>query len=166
MKKSYSDKLRDPRWQKKRLRILERDCFACIDCGTEDKQLHVHHCFYERGEPWEIDDRFLLTLCADCHDDRQSLEADLKRAVGIIFSELDKDNLNAFTTSAVYAVNAIERLKELPDYERGTFLAEIRDGSEVEWLSDIRWFNDAYDNKDGRKAYERIIGRRPKWGKR
>lgn len=29
---TYSQKLRDPRWQKKRLEILERDSFTCQHC--------------------------------------------------------------------------------------------------------------------------------------
>jgi hypothetical protein len=66
---SYSKKLKDPRWQKKRLEILERDRWACRECLDEEKTLHVHHLIYLSGfDPWEIPDGFLLTLCEDCHD--------------------------------------------------------------------------------------------------
>ena len=66
-RKSYGEKLMDPRWQKKRLRILERDEFTCQRCMDSESTLHVHHHRY-RGEPWEVDDSWLVTLCADCHE--------------------------------------------------------------------------------------------------
>lgn len=87
-KSSYSDKLRDPRWQKKRLCVMQRDGFACRDCGDAKSTLQVHHCHYEKGEPWQTDERFLLTLCEDCHEKRGDLESDGKRALGFIFSKL------------------------------------------------------------------------------
>lgn len=65
---NYSEKLKDPRWQKKRLEIFERDSFCCQKCLSEDKTLHVHHKKYQHGkEPWEYDDKWLVTLCEDCH---------------------------------------------------------------------------------------------------
>jgi hypothetical protein len=64
----YSDKLRDPRWQKKRLKILERDEFTCQKCLDSSSMLAVHHMIYEKGkEPWDIEDKYLLTLCEECH---------------------------------------------------------------------------------------------------
>lgn len=65
-KLAYRDKLNDPRWQKKRLRALERDDFTCQRCGEKNKPLHVHHKRY-RGEPWDVPDAWLETLCEDCH---------------------------------------------------------------------------------------------------
>lgn len=49
---SYLELLKDPRWQKRRLEILERDGWECQNCGGKDKTLHVHHKRY-RGKPWE-----------------------------------------------------------------------------------------------------------------
>lgn len=68
-KKSYSEKLRDPRWQRKRLQILERDNFTCGSCGDKTSELHVHHREYESGgEPWDGDDRMKCARCKACHD--------------------------------------------------------------------------------------------------
>jgi hypothetical protein len=65
---SYSDKLRDPRWQKCRLQIMDRDGFRCHECGTESKTLHVHHTRYLKGvDPWDYPVSLLITLCEDCH---------------------------------------------------------------------------------------------------
>lgn len=63
----YIEKLQDPRWQKKRLKIFERDGWRCVNCGRDEQTLHVHHVKYSNGEPWEVEDSSLLTLCHDCH---------------------------------------------------------------------------------------------------
>lgn len=66
---SYAEKLKDPRWQKKRLEVLQRDGWACTLCDAEDKTLHVHHILYlPKKDPWEYSMCFLQTLCVDCHD--------------------------------------------------------------------------------------------------
>jgi hypothetical protein len=65
----YSEKLKDPRWQKKRLQILERDTCTRRACRAKDKTLNVHHIFYLSGtEPWDIPDGLLITFCCDCHN--------------------------------------------------------------------------------------------------
>ena len=65
---TYAEKLKDPRWQKKRLQILERDKWTCRACGEKEKTLHVHHIFYLQGaDPWDIPDGLLITFCCDCH---------------------------------------------------------------------------------------------------
>lgn len=67
---SYSDLLKRPEWQEKRLKIMSRDKFSCRKCGNEQKRtLHVHHYWYERGKkPWEYPDEALITLCDQCHE--------------------------------------------------------------------------------------------------
>ena len=66
---SYSDKLRDPRWQKKRLAIMSRAQFQCEECGSDTETLHVHHISYIAGrDPWDYDDRDLKCVCAGCHE--------------------------------------------------------------------------------------------------
>lgn len=70
---NYLDKLKDPRWQKKRLQILKRDAFTCQDCGETTKTLHIHHKRYIRGhEPWEYKNWMLTTVCEDCHERRHA----------------------------------------------------------------------------------------------
>jgi len=72
---NYSQKLRSPKWQKKRLEILQRDQFKCCLCGDEETELHVHHLKYT-GEPWEAPNDKLQTLCADCHSLTRSTDLD------------------------------------------------------------------------------------------
>lgn len=64
---NYSKKLKDPRWQRVRLRIFERDNFTCQMCDSTENSLCVHHIKYS-GEPWEAPDEYLITLCEFCHE--------------------------------------------------------------------------------------------------
>lgn len=65
---SYSEKLKNPLWQRKRLEILSRDSFTCRFCYDNKSTLHVHHLDYIPGnEPWEYPDEYFLTLCESCH---------------------------------------------------------------------------------------------------
>jgi len=65
---AYRQALRDPRWQRRRLEILERDGWRCMECGDGATTLHVHHRCYVRGHlPWESPDTDLETLCEACH---------------------------------------------------------------------------------------------------
>lgn len=58
----------DPRWQKKRLEILERDNFTCTECGDNESTLHVHHSHYKKGaKVWDYNNVSLFTLCENCH---------------------------------------------------------------------------------------------------
>jgi hypothetical protein len=72
---TYLEKLRDPRWQKKRLEIMSRDNFSCQICEDTKSTLNVHHRMYFPGkEPWEYEDWCLVTLCENCHNDECEME--------------------------------------------------------------------------------------------
>lgn len=57
---------KDPRWQKRRLEVMERDGFQCVACGSKTNELHVHHKRY-KGQPWQAKDDDMQTLCTQCH---------------------------------------------------------------------------------------------------
>lgn len=91
---AYSDKLKDPRWQKKRLEILERDNWTCKSCSTTEKTLNIHHLFYLKNiDPWDMPSGFLVTLCEDCHKeeserngcDNESLLFDISAVLNFYF---------------------------------------------------------------------------------
>ena len=47
--------------------------FDFIPLNPSNLPLHVHHQYYIKGkEPWDYDDSALITLCADCHQNRHS----------------------------------------------------------------------------------------------
>lgn len=94
---TYAEQLRDPRWQKKRLKILDRDNWTCQEkrCKTTTKNLQVHHLQYLQGiNVWDYPDDMLLTLCEDCHkkeNERPELEkhlANTLRMKGFLLSDL------------------------------------------------------------------------------
>jgi len=64
----YTDKWKDPRWQKKRLEIFTRDEWRCQSCGSITETLCVHH-FEYHGNPWDAPNDALVTLCESCHGD-------------------------------------------------------------------------------------------------
>lgn len=88
-KKQYWELLRDPRWQRKRLEILQRSDFSCEICGEREKTLNVHHRLYRKGAaPWEYADHELRALCEDCHKAHHGLDEILKAALAHI--EIDE----------------------------------------------------------------------------
>lgn len=67
--KTYFEKLKDPRWQKKRLEALDNAEWQCELCCDSEETLHVHHKTYFKGrEPWEYDTDQLAVLCEVCHE--------------------------------------------------------------------------------------------------
>jgi hypothetical protein len=66
---TYAEKLRDPRWQRKRLEVMQEHDFSCQDCGRNDLELHVHHIRYIHGkDPWDYSFDNYRCLCVNCHD--------------------------------------------------------------------------------------------------
>jgi hypothetical protein len=68
----YAQKLADPRWQRRRLEIFNRDNWTCQQCGDKGTQLEIHHTSYWAGiEPWEYPGDMLITVCHKCHHAEQ-----------------------------------------------------------------------------------------------
>jgi hypothetical protein len=63
---NYSEKLKSPKWQKKRLEILNRDKFKCKLCLDTETELQIHHLKYTK-EPWDAPNKDLITYCKHCH---------------------------------------------------------------------------------------------------
>ena len=89
---AYADKLLDPRWQRLRLEIFERDHFACTYCSADDKTLHVHHAYYEWGrDPWDYDVDTLRTLCVGCHERLTAETRSLRSYMNLLSVDCDFD---------------------------------------------------------------------------
>lgn len=70
---TYSEKLKDPRWQKRRLQLLEAANFTCRHCKSTKETLHVHHGVYRKGvEPWDYEDAVMHVLCEGCHEQSET----------------------------------------------------------------------------------------------
>src|SRR5579871_6334717 len=72
----YIEKLKNPKWQKMRLKVLERDEWKCQRCFEDDECLHVHHRYYEKNkDPWDYPIEALITLCEIClHGEKERVD--------------------------------------------------------------------------------------------
>ena len=108
----YAEKFKDPRWQKMRLQVLERDMWCCQICYDNESTLHIHHRYYKKGaDPWDYPMEALVTLCEDCH---QSERADRKAAEeSLLFAMREKFMANDVLNIAA-AIHDME-LRHTPD---------------------------------------------------
>ena len=74
---TYSEKLRDPRWQKLRLEVFHKSDFACELCGDTESTLHAHHKAYLKGrDPWDYKIGQIACLCESCHENIHAADPD------------------------------------------------------------------------------------------
>jgi hypothetical protein len=99
MSKTYSEKLRSPEWQRKRLEVMQRDDFACQFCGDKTEELHIHHVVYlPVGQPWDYDNNYLITVCHVCHEEEEKLKVEDPMLIGMFsMSGLNRRKLYALS---------------------------------------------------------------------
>lgn len=100
---TYSQKLKDPRWQKKRLQILERDGWKCQSCTSTTKTLQVHHLVYAKRDPWDYADDCYQTLCEDCHEIRQELSDKASNALKLALKNVPTEKLEKVANDLIAA---------------------------------------------------------------
>ena len=94
--KDYSELLKHPFWQRKRLEIMDRDKWACVKCSDIETTLHVHHLQYNNGcAPWEYDNKYLVTLCKDCHAEVEKI----KKQKEIEFADVSFQELSIYKSN-------------------------------------------------------------------
>ena len=100
---TYNDKLKDPRWQRKRLEIFHRDNFTCVICKDESTSLCVHHIAYlPNVEPWDQPIYLMVTECEDCHSSELYYPPEVKISrlknimLRIILEELEKSTTEIY----------------------------------------------------------------------
>src|SRR5437016_1991470 len=97
-KPSYSEHRRHPKWQKKRLKIVEAAGFKCQECGADDVILNVHHSYYKNGRAvWDYPDESLKCLCENCHKKIQEIQNRLHQ-------QINKLNYNGLLRLLGYAL--------------------------------------------------------------
>jgi hypothetical protein len=126
--KTYADKLRDPRWQKKRLQLLEKAGWSCQTCRDSKNTLEVHHKYYApKKDPWDYQDFAYKVLCRRCHEIEQEemlsahasiAKYDISSSVSAIFQ------MGQF--AALYIADAIWRLSLMPPSKRSKALVGIK----------------------------------------
>lgn len=111
---TYAEKLKDPRWQKKRLEVLETAQFKCIRCGSGNKFLHVHHGYYSRDlEPWDYPDSSLWSLCEECHGHVHRVGEAMRVAVGHL-SPAMLEHCYGYVMTVAARERGVEPQTELP----------------------------------------------------
>lgn len=100
---TYAEKLLDPRWQRKRTEVLNRDDFACQLCRDKTETLHVHHFSYAKsGNPWDSKIEELITYCATCHICVEYIKRDAEILNPLIASKAKLSNSETRLTVIVY----------------------------------------------------------------
>lgn len=83
---TYRKRLSDPRWQRKRLEIFQRDNFTCRKCNSAEKELHVHHVAYDnKYEIWAQPDYTYATLCFECHYNEEARLKEMPERIMKVF---------------------------------------------------------------------------------
>lgn len=83
--RSYAEKLKDPRWQKLRLEVLNRHNWSCEICHDGGSELNVHHSYYDKDcEPWEYPAEMMHCLCRRCHDEAHQMDKAFSRAAAYL----------------------------------------------------------------------------------
>lgn len=167
-KTPYWQLLQDPRWQKKRLEILEARHWRCEKCDrglTDGRQFHAHHRYYVKDRmPWEYPDFCYEALCDECHEkahDDPTAMAGWEMLMEVLCSR---------TSSGVNLRFIAENLRKdfLPNGPRATSLlcaitSLLREyGEELKAFHDRdceidHWYRELLAAQDER---ERVLGRR------
>jgi ribosomal protein S27E len=115
--KPWFERLKDPRWQRRRLEILQSANFKCEVCGAQDETLHVHHGCYIRGrEPWDYESAFLHVLCEGCHSRCEAVLAHINKGIGLLPPD----------TYGLMLIKVKELLKEIVDSLGHPASSEVR----------------------------------------
>lgn len=110
---AYWEKLKDPRWQKKRLEVLNRAGFKCENCGAADQCLHVHHGYYAKGaDPWDYPEETLWCLCEACHEQAEDARLD-------VYLELARMNPCKFSPNMIFPLQSREEVERMVRIDPG-----------------------------------------------
>jgi hypothetical protein len=138
---SYSQKLRDPRWQKKRLEVMQYFDFSCEICGDSKSTLNIHHKQYLKGyQPWDYHIEQLSCLCETCHDEYHDLPDLLSYACS--FLPIDGKNNRDEIAILIGGILGIGIPKDAGDYEKlmyeiGELIAENKMSTVLNCLQGI-----------------------------
>jgi hypothetical protein len=133
-KLTYTEQLKHPKWQRKRLEMLEASGFKCTNCGTEEKTLHVHHKQYVRGRSaWEYSATELQVLCEDCHTTTHDIKERLVAFLALNFHDIPMEEftygllggfLSPFQLVSAEDMSEAWRLAQ-PSFDLGYLLAAL-----------------------------------------
>lgn len=88
-KSDFWELYKHPKWQKKRLEVMQAAGHRCERCGDDEHELQIHHGFYARNrKPWEYPNETLFCLCKECHEIAGYLRVSLMEEVAKVKPDL------------------------------------------------------------------------------
>jgi hypothetical protein len=149
-KTQYSEKLKDPRWQKKRLDILQRDGWFCQKCFNKEATLHVHHRRYIPGrDPWDYSNHLLVTLCEECHSVERE---DWDHSADSLLEQLQEKFLGDQIFDFASGINGIELLQR-PEIVSAAYCYALIDIEMQKYILQkyFEWMESIYAKKEENK---------------
>jgi hypothetical protein len=116
--KSYRSQYLDPRWQKKRLEVMESTSFKCESCDSETNTLNVHHKQYiPNRDVWDYRRDQFLVLCEDCHEAYHSEFDWLNEVIGSVDPKnLSRKGMAAFLAGWAGVEIDLDEFSDLHQY--------------------------------------------------
>jgi len=149
-KSDYSKQLLDPRWQKKRLDVMQRDNFCCQLCGDNESTLNIHHTHYIYGKkPWEYDISTLKTLCENCHKEITQYKKEAERLIEEYSWLGSKNMIKVMKHASDLFPNDIDMLCDLSEIIKST--------REVILRNDMESSSDPFESKRTNEQYDKIF---------
>jgi hypothetical protein len=117
---NYSELLKHPDWQRKRLEILQRDDFTCQICHDKETTLHVHHKKYKANrKPWEYENDDLTTVCKYCHATLEVTkdkyhQYKINKIEALLFNIISEENASL----RVYKITQSTNVNIIPEYDQ------------------------------------------------
>ena len=112
---TYAEKLKHPKWQQRRLQLLESAKWKCERCSTKEVTLHVHHHFYRsRANPWDYPDYAYVVLCENCHADAEQENKQFKEHIECLY-EIGNLSVDA-VVGFIKALRMQHRVQSDPSY--------------------------------------------------
>jgi hypothetical protein len=101
---TYQEQIAHPKWQKKRLEILQRDNFTCTLCGDTETTLHIHHEEYGKFA-WSVDSKYLHTRCSHCHLLEEYYKKNYSGTVNTILRVSKRESIGNYLIMYVYRIS-------------------------------------------------------------
>lgn len=115
---NFKKQIKSPKWQKRRLEILNRDNFTCQSCGSTDETLHVHHIKYNKDKMyWEYPDDLLITLCEECHSTEHLCQTD--------FLKMEIENFKDMGFTYIEICGMLSTLRKIIEETKGGTPEEV-----------------------------------------
>lgn len=131
-RKWHAEQREHPKWQRRRLEIMDKADFACERCGDDETQLHVHHKYYVwDNELWDYPDEALECLCRKCHQavedakvESKSLDEEIRRLTKLLAPDYTNQIVGYLRGMACLYLNRDEVIPA-PDHEAVSGLAGV-----------------------------------------